>query len=152
MSPVFVRKALNTKSHIVSPVFKVGGDVILKGKNYGWNIMEGAFCTPGVNPKCNKSGLELPILDYPRSEGTVVIGGHVYRGSFIPDLCGTYIYADYGNGRIYGLRYNGKAVTHHQTLLETHRSITSLGEDEERELYALDGSGEVLKIVPMGHP
>ncbi|MGH7275123.1 MAG: PQQ-dependent sugar dehydrogenase [Nitrospiria bacterium] len=123
-------------------------DVILKGKNYGWNIMEGTICTPGVNPKCDKSGLELPILDYPRSEGTVVIGGHVYRGSFIPDLCGTYIYADYGNGRIYGLRYNGKAVTHHQRLLETHRSITSLGEDEERELHVLDGSGEVLKIVP----
>jgi glucose/arabinose dehydrogenase len=127
-------------------------DVILRGKNYGWNIMEGTICTPGVNTKCDKSGLEMPILDYPRSEGTVVIGGHVYRGSIIPDLCGTYTYADYGNGRIYGLRYNGKAVTHHQTLLETHRSITSLGEDEERELYVLDGRGEILKIVPMGHP
>ncbi|MCI0528441.1 MAG: PQQ-dependent sugar dehydrogenase, partial [Nitrospira sp.] len=71
-------------------------DIIIKGKNYGWNIMEGTICTPGVNPNCKKQGLELPILDYPRSEGISVIGGYVYRGNLIPSLCGVYIYADYG--------------------------------------------------------
>lgn len=123
-------------------------DVILKGKNYGWNIMEGGLCTPGVNRRCDKTGLELPILDYPRSEGTTVIGGYVYRGRSIPDLCGVYVYADYGNGRIFGLRYDGKSVTHHRRLLDTGRSITSLGEDEQRELYVVDGAGEILKITP----
>jgi glucose/arabinose dehydrogenase len=127
-------------------------DVIQKGKNYGWNIMEGTLCTPGVNPQCDKKGLELPILDYPRSEGTVIIGGYVYRGNLIPALCGVYLYADYGNGRIFGLRYDGKAVTDHRTLLKTHRTLTSLGEDEQRELYVVDGAGEVLKITPATQP
>ncbi len=127
-------------------------DIIIKGRNYGWNIMEGTICTPGVNPNCKKQGLELPILDYPRSEGISVIGGYVYRGNLIPGLCGVYIYADYGNGRLFGLRYDGTAVTDHQILLETGRSITSLGEDEQRELYVVDGAGEVLKITPETQP
>ncbi len=123
-------------------------DVIAKGKNYGWNVMEGAICTPGVNPACDRAGLERPILDYPRSEGTTVIGGPVYRGRALPDLCGAYVYGDFGNGRIWALRYDGRAVTLQQKLIETGRSISSFGEDEQRELYVIDYAGEVLKVVP----
>jgi hypothetical protein len=67
-------------------------------------------------------------------------------------LCGVYLYADYGNGRISGLRYDGRQATHHRMLMETRRPITSLGEDEQRELYIVDGSGEVLKIAPAESP
>jgi glucose/arabinose dehydrogenase len=122
-------------------------DVIRKGGNYGWNIMEGTICTPGVNRRCDRRGLELPIQDYPRSEGTVVIGGYVYRGHSLPNLCGTYLYGDFGNGRIFGLRYDGKSVTDAQRLLETGRPISSFGEDEQRELYLIDHGGEIFKIV-----
>jgi glucose/arabinose dehydrogenase len=123
-------------------------DVVRRGGNYGWRIMEGSICTPGVNPACDRSGLELPIHDYPRSEGTVVIGGYVYRGKGVPGLCGLYLYGDYGNGRISGLRYDGSSATGTRTLLETGRSVSALGEDEERELYVVDHQGEVLKILP----
>jgi glucose/arabinose dehydrogenase len=123
-------------------------DVIAKGHNYGWNIMEGTICTPGVTSTCDRAGLEPPILDYPRSEGTTVIGGPVYRGRALPGLCGAYVYGDFGNGRIWALRYDGRAVTRQQKLLETGRSISSFGEDEQRELYVIDYAGEVLKIVP----
>jgi glucose/arabinose dehydrogenase len=123
-------------------------DVIEKGKNYGWNVMEGTLCAPGVNAKCNPSGFQTPILDYPRSEGIAVIGGAVYRGRAVPDLCGVYLYGDYGSGRIWGLRYDGQSVTQQQKLLETGRSLTSFGEDEQHELYVLDHDGEILRIVP----
>ena len=123
-------------------------DVVRKGRNYGWRIMEGTICTPDVNPVCEKSGLELPIHDYPRSEGFVVIGGYVYRGKTFPGLCGVYVYGDYGNGRISGLRYDGRSLTAKETLLETRRPITSFGEDEQHELYVVDHKGDVLKIVP----
>jgi glucose/arabinose dehydrogenase len=123
-------------------------DVVRTGGNYGWRIMEGTICTPGVNRQCDRTGLELPIYDYPRSEGTVVIGGYVYRGKTVPELCGAYVYGDYGNGRIFGLRYDGRAVTAKQTLLETRRRISSFGEDEQHELYVVDHKGDVLKVVP----
>lgn len=123
-------------------------DLIKKGGNYGWNVMEGTICTPGVNPNCKSGGFESPIIDYPRSEGTTVIGGRVYRGQAIPSLCGVYIYGDFGNGRIWGLRYDGGAVIEQQKLLESGRSISAFGEDEQRELYVVDYAGEILKIVP----
>jgi glucose/arabinose dehydrogenase len=127
-------------------------DVIQKGKNYGWKMMEGAICTPGVNPNCNKAGLELPIYDYPRSEGSTVIGGYVYRGRSLPSLCGAYIYGDFGNGRIWAFRYDGKLATDHVLLFESRRNISSFGEDEEHELYVADHDGKILKIVPGRSP
>jgi glucose/arabinose dehydrogenase len=123
-------------------------DLIKKGGNYGWNVMEGTICTPGVNPNCKSTGFEPPIIDYPRSEGTTVIGGRVYRGHAIPSLCGVYLYGDFGNGRIWGLRYDSGAVIEQQKLLESGRSISAFGEDEQRELYVVDYAGEILKIVP----
>lgn len=123
-------------------------DVVRKGGNYGWRRMEGSICTPGVNPFCDQSGLERPIFDYPTRSGNVVIGGYVYRGRSIPGLCGAYLFGDYGSGNISALRYDGRTVTAHTTLLESHRRITSFGEDEQHELYVVDHQGDILKILP----
>ncbi|HET8761287.1 MAG TPA: PQQ-dependent sugar dehydrogenase [Nitrospiria bacterium] len=123
-------------------------DVIRKGGNYGWNVMEGTVCTPGVNPRCKTSGFERPIFDYQRTEGTTVIGGRVYRGRAIPGLCGAYVYGDFGTGRVWALRYDGATVIEQQKLLDTGRSISAFGEDDQRELYVVDYAGEVLKLTP----
>ena len=123
-------------------------DVIDKGKNYGWNIMEGRICTPGVNMNCDKNGLEPPIWDYPRPEGTVVIGGYVYRGAAIPELCGAYVFGDFGNGKIFGLRLDGRSVILQKKLLSTRYSISAFGEDDNRELYVIDHEGKILMIIP----
>lgn len=123
-------------------------DLIRKGGNYGWNVMEGTICTPGVNRRCKASGFEPPIIDYARSEGTTVIGGRVYRGQAIPSLCGVYVYGDFGSGMIWGLRYDDGAVIEQQQLVDSGRSVSAFGEDEQRELYVVDYAGEVLKIVP----
>ncbi len=122
-------------------------NIIQRGRNYGWNIMEGKICTPRVNPICDKRHLEDPIFDYPRSEGTVVIGGYVYRGKAIPALYGAYLYGDYGNGRLWILRYADRKVSDTRLLLKTGRAISALGEDENKELYLIDYQGEVLKII-----
>lgn len=122
-------------------------NLIRRGGNYGWNIMEGKRCTPGVNLRCDQKGLTLPLFDYPRSDGTVVIGGRVYRGRALPELVGAYLYGDFGSGRIWMLRYEGDRVTGQELLLETDRSISAFGEDEQHELYVVDYSGEILKIV-----
>ena len=83
-------------------------DLIEKGGNYGWNIMEGDICTPDVSDPCDRTGLRMPIHTYHHPEGFAVTGGFVYRGSAIPELCGTYLFADYVTGRIWGLRHDGK--------------------------------------------
>ncbi|MFQ5543428.1 MAG: PQQ-dependent sugar dehydrogenase [Nitrospiria bacterium] len=123
-------------------------NIIKKGQNYGWNIMEGTICTPRVNARCNKSRFSLPLFDYPRSEGTVVIGGYVYRGKAIPKLRGAYVYGDFGNGRIWMLRHQGQKVTDQRLLLETGRMISAFGEDAQHELYIVDYAGKIFKINP----
>ena len=62
-------------------------DIIKKGLNYGWNIMEGTLC---YNPlqNCNQTGLEMPIWTYGRDQGNATIGGFVYRGSKLTELAG----------------------------------------------------------------
>src|SRR2546422_3336166 len=61
------------------------------GLNYGWNIMEGAHCYE--QPRCNRSGLVEPLVEYDHGQGCSVTGGLVYRGRRIPELAGHYFYA-----------------------------------------------------------
>ncbi len=121
-------------------------DVIESGKNYGWNIMEGSICTPGVNPNCSPNGLTSPIIDYGRKEGITVIGGYVYRGRNIPALCGAYIYGDFGSGNIWALRYKNNKVTWNKLLLKTDLSISSFGIDEDYEVYVVDYGGSIFRV------
>ena len=130
----------------VAPSSQGGG----KGINYGWNIMEGTICTPGVNPDCNKTGLTLPVLDYDHGSGTCsVTGGYVYRGSAIPEIQGAYFYADYCAGWVKSFVYrNGTAMDHKNwKSLRPGGNITSFGEDGQGELYILTSQGGVYRII-----
>ena len=53
-------------------------NIIEKGGNYGWNIMEGNNCFN--NEVCNKENLMMPIVEYSHNEGCSVTGGYVYHG------------------------------------------------------------------------
>jgi glucose/arabinose dehydrogenase len=138
-------------------------DVIEKGGNYGWNIIEGDICTPGVNPSCDKTGLKMPIHTYRHPAGFSITGGFVYRGNAIPGLCGTYLYADYVTRKVWGLRYDGNKTTINTELIGPNLTekvirklrgspplphISSFGEDRNHELYVTDHqTGTILKIV-----
>jgi glucose/arabinose dehydrogenase len=131
----------------VSPAGQGGG----KGLNYGWNIMEGTICTPGVSPpNCGMSGLTLPVLDYNHSNGScAVTGGYVYRGSAIPAIQGAYFYADFCAGWVKSFVYqNDQAINRTDWVsLRPGGNITTFGEDAQGELYILTSQGGVYRIV-----
>jgi glucose/arabinose dehydrogenase len=114
-------------------------DLVGKGMNYGWRIMEGSYC---YNPSsgCDQTNLTLPIKDYGRTLGYSVTGGYVYRGSRRPELQEAYVYGDYGSGRIWMLRYNGIALTADSLLIQAPFNISSFGTDQKNELYVLSYS------------
>ena len=123
-------------------------DIITKGGNYGWRIMEGNHC---FNPAsgCIQTGLTLPIVEYSHSEGTAVIGGYVYRGTAIPQLQGLYIFGDLSSGTIWRLQETSPGMWTRTTLNSSGRTISSFGQDQAGEVYVLDyNNGVVLKISP----
>lgn len=118
-------------------------DIIEKGKNYGWRIMEGNHC---FNPPsdCDTSGLTMPIWEYGHGKGECSItGGYVYRGTRFPKLYGKYIYADFCSGRIWALHYDGKNPVMNTLLLTENINISSFGIDKNNEIYICDLNGKV---------
>ncbi len=115
-------------------------DLIQPGKNYGWNVMEGAHCFSPPSG-CNTSGLELPIAEYDHSVGQAVTGGYVYRGTRIPQLVGTYVFGDFIKKKIFGLVETSPNNWQRSLLLQTNLNISSFGRDQSGELYLLDYSG-----------
>jgi glucose/arabinose dehydrogenase len=121
------------------------------GQNYGWRIYEGSHCT-NLDP-CNPAGLTFPVAEYSHSFGCSVTGGFVYRRADYPRLQGTYFYADYCSGIIWGLR-GPAGGWQNQLLLDSPYSISSFGEDEAGRLYVLryadNGAGTVYLLTDTG--
>ena len=120
-------------------------DLVQKGGNYGWNIMEGMHCFSPPSG-CNQAGLTLPIVEYSHTEGSAVIGGFVYRGQDLPSLRGTYIFGDFGSGTVWGLTENPANTWVRSVLLRTGMNISSFGQDQNGELYIVDFSGSVWRM------
>ncbi len=122
-------------------------DIVEKGKNYGWDIMEGSSCYEPASG-CDQSGLELPIWEYTHSLGQSITGGFVYRGSNVPELVGACIYADFVSGRIWALRYDGTNRPTNTLLLDTNLPIASFGMDKNNELYICAFDGLIYRFKP----
>ena len=117
------------------------------GRNYGWNAMEGMHCYSAS--KCPLAGDTLPNAEYSHDAGNCSItGGYVYRGPTQTALVGQYVFADYCSGRIWTIPNNGAAVNTPETLrADTNLNITSFGESENGELYAVTGAGGVYRVL-----
>jgi uncharacterized repeat protein (TIGR03806 family) len=122
--------------------------IVERGGNYGWDLQEGTVCN--TEPNClDVPGLIDPVFDFGHVGPTAIIGGTVYRGTKIPDLVGTYVYADHFRGELLALTYDGNGVPSELVVgrsagLET----TSFAEDTDGELYMLSLTGTIHRIDP----
>jgi glucose/arabinose dehydrogenase len=121
-------------------------DIVTAGANLGWDIMEGGWCNAKSAELCERDDLTAPIVTYGHDEGVAVTGGYVYRGNAVPGLCGAYLYADYGSGRVWGLRYRDGRVQAARRLLDTDFNVSSFGQGPDGEVYLLDLGGRILRI------
>jgi len=122
-------------------------NIINNGGNYGWDIMEGTDChDPPM--LCDRSGLLLPVLAYSRNLGGSVIGGHVYRGSTIPELVGSFIYGDFSSGIVWALLFNGIDPTVNTEILRFDPfSLVSFGIDENNEIFVCSLDGSIYTLI-----
>ena len=82
-------------------------------------------------------------------------GGYVQRGQAQPELEGVYFYADYGSGRIWGLRYDGESVVDEREVFQkSGYFISSFGELADGRLLVcvfrntFTGKGKVFLMEP----
>jgi glucose/arabinose dehydrogenase len=153
-------------------------DLIVKGGNYGWNVKEGTFWFDSVSANLGKvvtgpvrpvpPDLIDPIAQYDHDEGSVVIGGYVYRGTQVSALQGRYVFGDWGSfaapsARLFYLDSSFAIKELHIGSPDRAAGfwLRGFGEDAEGELYVFGSSvlgpngttGVVLKIVPLpAHP
>ena len=144
-------------------------DIVEKGGNYGWRIMEGNHLfdpTLAAYLGINLSTLIPPIYDYSHYVGHTVIGGVVYRGTQYPSLVGKYVYGDWSatyfqpRGKLYYLdEIAPNQWSHNEFRFSNDKPlnlrILSIGTDESGEIYVLTQrsigpllhTGELWKLV-----
>jgi len=153
-------------------------DIVVRGGNYGWNVKEGTVCfstadprTPLANcPAVDPEGdpiidpiIEFVNLNEPGGLGNAVIGGHVYRGSALPELVGLYVFGSLSStGGADGQIFLATPATQGmwpfvEPVITTSadgrlgRFILGFGQDLDGEIYVLTSggaTGEVFKIIP----
>lgn len=121
-------------------------DIVTKGGNFGWNIMEGNHCYP-PGATCDETGLIRPIAEYSHSEGIAIIGGYVYRGKAIPALRGLYVFGDFGSGQMWTLQETQPGAWQRVPLLSTGVNISAFGRAGNNELYVIAYGGSLYKLV-----
>ena len=122
----------------------------LQGRRFGWKMYEGTHCLQKGG--CSKDGITFPVEEYAHDYGCSITGGFVYRGKAIPELDGTYFYADYCSGLIRSFRWkDGVAAEKRgwQSVLSEQPlgQLSSFGEDAAGELYVLSLRGTVFRLV-----
>jgi glucose/arabinose dehydrogenase len=123
------------------------------GANMGWNLREG---THPFSTACMQTGNTLtdPVFDYDRSQGDeTVIGGHVYHGTKMPALSGTYVFADFISGRVWSLEQTGQNFARSNVTTTSGGDLAAIGEDQAGELYlARYSTGVIARIHQAGQP
>ncbi len=123
-------------------------DVLTKGANFQWPILEGTRAVEeGQEPEDSLGEWTAPVHEYGRDDGRAVIGGYVYRGTRYPELAGKYVFGDIGSGNVFALSYeeteDGSLENVQRELLfesgfqNLENGITSFAVDAAGEIYIL---------------
>ena len=144
-------------------------NVVEKGKFHGWRAREGSYLFDNlignngtINNPLSLGDEVLPVAEYDHDQGYAnIIGGHVYRGTAIPELIGSYVCGDYGpifgfSGTLFQFQSSGNDTIKEIYIGATNRSLTcdirAISKDAEGELY-FSGNGAlkdfIYKIVPL---
>ena len=140
--------------------------IIENGGNYGWNIREAfhPFLPGGRRTNTTvadpASPISKPIVEYPHGPnddpkrkdfGHSITGGYVYRGKALPSLVGFYVYGDFQDGRIWGVKAKDGQAVEAGELTDVSKSklaIAAFGEDPAGDLFILAFDGKIHRLVP----
>ena len=112
-------------------------DLVERGKNYGWNIVEGTSC---LVTACDTANFTPPIYSYSAVARGSAVGGFFYNGTRNPTLQGSYIFADAHSKTLFKLVQNGTAWTR-IPVAQANFPIVAVGQGAAGDIYAATGDG-----------
>jgi glucose/arabinose dehydrogenase len=120
-------------------------NVIRKGENYGWNVMEGF---ERYSNKYRRDGETFvpPVFAYTRKYGQSVTGGYVYRGNPKSSFYGVYVFGDYQQKRLFGITQKDRVLGQARVLARTPQSVVSMGQDAQGNIYMVGYEGNVYRL------
>ncbi len=133
-------------------------DLLVPGRDYGWNDMEGFHCYADggcddlAGPhEVNADGLAMPLINVAHSPDCAIVGGAVYRSCEAPSWSGTYFYSDYCNPDIRAIQFDGDAVTDLGVVIDAPGGILGNGWNQLGDVYftGQNGPGRIWRIVPV---
>lgn len=125
------------------------------GANYGWPLFEGYLRQHGGELAAAQDPVGFPAATICRDDvlHVAITGGYVYRGTAIPELTGTYIFANGMSGTIYGIPADTDDLARARILGTVPGAfLSSFAEDAAGELYAVDLNGGRLVSFVGGPP
>lgn len=117
----------------------VGG----KGANFGWSAFEG---THVMNPEMSAENHTLPVFEYPHENGYCSIsGGTVIRANMLPGLNDWYLYSDYCNGQVSGIKVQDGAVSESKIFTDALGAIVSV-QQTSKGVFVVNLDGPVYRL------
>ncbi len=118
------------------------------GSNLGWNLREATHEFSGERPDANVD----PVFEYAHRGdpgGCSITGGHVYRGSAIAQLVGSYVFGDFCTSTLWAVSTAGGAVEFRDFGIDVPGAdLAGFGVDPSGELVVFSLDGPVSRIVP----
>ena len=133
-------------------------DVVKKGGNYGWRVLEGKHCFDYVSPNehlasCDTEGMTGPVIEYNNCsanpegcKGISITGGYVYRGSHAP-WDGKYFFGDWSknfvfkDGQLFVATMSGMDWSMEKVNItnmpDWNSYVLSFGQDNDGEIYVM---------------
>ena len=119
--------------------------IVGRGENHGWDIVEGDICHE-PSSGCPTAGLTPPVATYGHGGGRCsVTGGVVYRGNTVPEISGSYLYADFCSGEIWALPLDGSSPP--VIVVDGLGFVSSFGTDVDGEVYVLRFGDSILRLA-----
>lgn len=122
------------------------------GLNFGWAAREGGVAFYEEPPVTDSVDPIAVVAHDDVEQGCSITGGAVHHGPAIPELDGSYFYADWCNGWIRSLEWDGQAVVAEDDWSEdlAVAMVSSIVADADGELLVVDwDEGAVSRIVPV---
>ncbi|HET6246777.1 MAG TPA: PQQ-dependent sugar dehydrogenase, partial [Tepidisphaeraceae bacterium] len=120
-------------------------DIVRKGENYGWNVMEG-FERFSNRHRRDGETLVPPIFSWTRKYGQASMGGFVYRANPKSSFYGAYIFGDYQKKLIFALTQKDRVLEKVRIIAKSPESVVSFGQDANGEIYFAGYEGNIYKL------